>query len=442
MAQIDIKVNSVRSSNSRLKGITSDLTDTQSRISSLRHAIDSQITSRQGIGANLSSMASSINEIEKRLNQLHNFVDNSVTQYEQADKQVNSQSQKLTEPPKKSFWESVGDFFGVVGDSIKGFGTGLWDVVVSTVEGIWNIITHPVETFKGLVHVIQHPVETAKGIWDAIKTSWNEDVINGDAESRGNWFGRAFGEIALAVVGTKGVDKAVKLTKGAKAVDEVGGVRIVDEIVNHKTSDSIKTVLNENDYTPDTFVKLLDPDRQLTTTEMNAVKSIRDQIGIPPSGTTMAKVIPQSDIYNYLYNDYKGVRGFTAVEEHSSNLKTLEDNYEGARLDYNNSAFKLTHGVDGISQSTGAPDKFFGIIEYRLDDPKQLSIPDWAPKPDSYPYTGRGFTGSKEVVLPEYYQEARSFVDGDILKIVDANNGTTTTQFIYDADVGNWIPLK
>nr|WP_309100501.1 TNT domain-containing protein [Fredinandcohnia onubensis] len=230
MAQIDIKVNSIRSSNSRLKGITSDLSDTQSRISSLRHAIDSQITSRQGIGVNLSSMASSIQEIEKRLNQLHNFVDNSVAQYEQADKQVNSQSQKLTEPPKKSFWESVGDFFGVVGDSIKGFGTGLWDVVVSTVEGIWNIITHPVETFKGLVHVIQHPVETAKGIWDAIKTSWNEDVINGDAESRGNWFGRAFGEIALAVVGTKGVDKAVKLTRGAKTVDEVGGVRIVSGV--------------------------------------------------------------------------------------------------------------------------------------------------------------------------------------------------------------------
>ncbi|MEI2401156.1 hypothetical protein, partial [Paenibacillus phytohabitans] len=123
MAQIDIKMNNVRSSNSRLKGITSDLTDTQSRISGLRHSIDSRITSRQGIGANLSSMASSIHDLEKRLNRLHSFVDNSVTQYEQADKRVNSNSKKLTEPPKKSFWESVGNFFGVVGDSIKGFAT-------------------------------------------------------------------------------------------------------------------------------------------------------------------------------------------------------------------------------------------------------------------------------------------------------------------------------
>ncbi|THE10570.1 DUF4237 domain-containing protein [Bacillus timonensis] len=252
MAQIDIKVNSVRSSNSRLKGITSDLTDTQSRLSSLRHAIDSQITSRQGIGANLSSMASSIHDLEKRLNQLHSFVDNSVARYEQADKQVNSHSQKLTEPPKKSFWESVGDFFGVVGNSVKGLATGLWDVGVDTVKGIWNIITHPVETFKGLVHVIQHPVETAKGIWDAIKTSWNEDVVNGDAESRGHWFGRAFGEIALAIVGTKGVDKAVKLTKGAKVVDEVGGVRVVtgvDDLLKKSTCppDVLNTYLQKID---------------------------------------------------------------------------------------------------------------------------------------------------------------------------------------------------
>ncbi|RFB15389.1 DUF4237 domain-containing protein [Bacillus sp. HNG] len=264
MAQIDIKVNSVRSSNSRLKEITSDLTDTQSRLSSLRYTIDSQITSRQGIGANLSSMSSSIHALEKRLSQLHSFVDTSVARYEQADKQVNSNSQKLTEPPKKSFWESVGDFFGVVGNSVKGFATGLWDVGVDTVKGIWNIITHPVETFKGLVHVIQHPVETAKGIWDAIKTSWNEDVINGDAESRGNWFGRAFGEIALAIVGTKGVDKAVKLTKGVKVVDEVGGVRVVDDV------EKINSVEKSSKVTGEIFTKGYKPqphERDITRTE-------------------------------------------------------------------------------------------------------------------------------------------------------------------------------
>jgi predicted ribonuclease toxin of YeeF-YezG toxin-antitoxin module len=92
------------------------------------------------------------------------------------------------------------------------------------------VITHPIETFKGLVYVVQHPVETAKSIRESIKSSWNNDVVNGDADSRSNWFGRAFGEVALAVVGTKGVDKAVKLTKGVKVVEEAGEVRIVDGI--------------------------------------------------------------------------------------------------------------------------------------------------------------------------------------------------------------------
>ncbi|WP_010677570.1 YwqJ-related putative deaminase [Bacillus timonensis] len=322
MAQIDIKVNSVRSSNSRLKGITSDLTDTQSRISSLRHTIDSQITSRQGIGVNLNSMASSIHDIEKRLNQLHSFVDTSLSSYEQADKQVNANSQKLTEPPKKSFWESVGDFFGVVGNSIKGFGTGLWDVVVSTVEGIWNIITHPVETFKGLVNVIQHPIETAKGIWDAIKTSWNEDVINGDAESRGNWFGRAFGEIALAVVGTKGVDKAVKLAKGTKVVDEVGGVRVVDDVGSNKkdTLDSNKGITENNGKNVSRIEYLRNKYGQFTPDELNYRINLRGESmnelqKLKDSGISKKKMGPAfagvydktTGKYYFSVNDFDGV---------------------------------------------------------------------------------------------------------------------------------------
>lgn len=50
-------------------------------------------------------------------------------------------------------------------------------------------------------------------MWDAIVESWDSQVINGDAESRGKFFGRAFGEVALALVGTKGVDKAVKVRR-------------------------------------------------------------------------------------------------------------------------------------------------------------------------------------------------------------------------------------
>jgi hypothetical protein len=76
-----------------------------------------------------------------------------------------------------------------------------------------------------------------------------------------------------------------------------------------------------------------------------------------------------------------------------------------------------------------------------LSEPSQLTIPRWEPEPDSYPYTGRGFTGSKEIVLPEYYQQERPFVHGDKLKIIDANTGEVTTTFIYDKKL-KWITLE
>lgn len=169
--------------------------------------------------------------------------------------------------------------------------------------------------------------------------------------------------------------------------------------------------------------------------------SIRKEIGLPSADTLMCKVIPQSDIYKYLYNEYNGVRGFTAVSEHGANLTTLLDKYNGARLDYNNTSFKTTTGVDGISQSVGLPDKFYGTIDYKANDISKISIPDWAPKPDDYPYTGKGFTGSTDVVLPEYYQSARKFMNGDKFRILDSKTGDIVQQFIYDEKLG-WLELK
>lgn len=69
---------------------------------------------------------------------------------------------------------------------------------------------------------------------------------------------------------------------------------------------------------------------------------------------------------------------------------------------------------------------------------KQLSIPNWDPTPDNYPYTGRGFTGSREIILPEYYQSERGFTSGDILKIIEGDTGNTSITFVYDKRLG-WL---
>lgn len=98
-------------------------------------------------------------------------------------------------------------------------------------------------------------------------------------------------------------------------------------------------------------------------------------------------------------------------------------------------------GVDGISQSVGLPDKFYGTIEYKVNDVDKISIPDWKAKADDYPYTGKAFTGSTDVVLPEYFQESRKFVNGDVLNIIDSQSCQVIRKFKYNIKFG-WIDFN
>ena len=133
-------------------------------------------------------------------------------------------------------------------------------------------------------------------------------------------------------------------------------------------------------------------------------------------------------------NDTAGM----SVDEHSNTLKTLDEVFEGNRLDYDNTAFKIRSGVDGVSKSVGNADTVYGKITYILDDVDGIKVPTDFPIEDNFPYTGRGFTGSKNIVLPELVQDMRPFVDGDILGIYDAKTGVLTQQFVYDSDLG-WL---
>ncbi|WP_455717617.1 pre-toxin TG domain-containing protein [Anaerosporobacter sp.] len=218
-------------------------------------------------------------------------------------------------------------------------------------------------------------------------------------------------------------------------LDEVDGVGYKDI-----TSLEVKTVIEKNGLSVEEFSKLLDPNRMLTPQELQFVDKVRADIGLPEVGTVMNKTIPQSDIYNYLYNEnYSGVRGFVSVDEHSSSLSTLDDVFEGNRLDYNNTEFKVGNGVDGVSQSVGNADTVYGKITYVLEDADEVKVPTDFPTAENAPYTGRGFTGSKNIVLPELVQENRKFITGDTLSIHDSVTGNTISQFIYDKKLGIWI---
>lgn len=111
-------------------------------------------------------------------------------------------------------------------------------------------------------------------------------------------------------------------------------------------------------------------------------------------------------------------------------------------MDYNNTLFKIGYGVDGVSKYGGAPDTVYGKITYILDDEGSVNLPTSVPTPDNAPYTGRGFTGSKNIVLPEIYQNDVGFKTGDLLGIFDSKTGDIVTQFCYDKKLGEWILLE
>ncbi|WP_299091282.1 hypothetical protein [uncultured Metabacillus sp.] len=54
----------------------------------------------------------------------------------------------------------------------------------------------------------------------------------------------------------------------------------------------------------------------------------------------------------------------------------------------------------------------------------------------------RGLTGSKEIVLPEYYQEARKFVEGDMMYIRNSKTGEPVFKFIFDGDTKSGVQFN
>ncbi|MEY8701307.1 T7SS effector LXG polymorphic toxin [Streptococcus ferus] len=103
-----------------------------------------------------------------------------------------------------------------------------------------------------------------------------------------------------------------------------------------------------------------------------------------------------------------------------------------------------------VSKGTAAMAKNYGWVKSGTTltlalvnaktDFDQLKIPFEEASPDNYPFTGRGFTGSKEIVLPEYKMlDEHHFVEGDTIGIFDSKTGDMVEQYIYDGDSETWL---
>ncbi len=136
----------------------------------------------------------------------------------------------------------------------QNFFGGLYDAGKSTVTGLVNAVTNPVQTIGQIQNAVIHPINTGTAIWNGISTSFNENVINGDANSRARFAGVALGEVALAVVGTKGMGKTVDVLKGTDAANVV--YKANTAVTGNKLAFSIC-------FTGETLVMTANGDKQL-----------------------------------------------------------------------------------------------------------------------------------------------------------------------------------
>lgn len=133
------------------------------------------------------------------------------------------------------FWDQVGEGLADFGegtvDVVKGSGIGVYDALKDTAVGIKDTVLHPDEAIESVIYTVRNPIDTTKHLSNAIATSFERDMINGDAESRAHWVSYALGTVAGSVAGTKGLGAVTKTgvatTKaGAKAA--TGKIKGVD----------------------------------------------------------------------------------------------------------------------------------------------------------------------------------------------------------------------
>ena len=196
------------------------------------------------------------------------------------------------------------------------------------------------------------------------------------------------------------------------------------------TSPEIKAKINKAGYSLEDFSNLVDADTTLSAKTDAFVKAVRKEIGIPAPKTKMNKTIPTEFVESYLSGERNSFAGFVSVDEHSKSLTTLPEIVEGNRLDYPNTPFDLEKN------------KTYAKISFFLDEADKLDIPFGELDNASYPFTGRGFTGSKNIILPEYKLiEERNFMDGDLITIFESKSGNPIRQYKYIENKG-WKLIK
>ncbi|MED4130160.1 LXG domain-containing protein [Shouchella miscanthi] len=134
--------------------------------------------------------------------------------------------QACVAPPVEQDVDEGGGWLKATFNFFKGLGSGAVNAVGDAVEGVVNLVTDPIGVYNDTVEFIGAIVDDPALVKEIATELWNtfqDDMINGDAQSRGEWTGYALGLIGTAVVGDKGVSKIANASRVSTA-GRIGGV--------------------------------------------------------------------------------------------------------------------------------------------------------------------------------------------------------------------------
>ncbi|RIW34308.1 hypothetical protein D3H55_10050 [Bacillus salacetis] len=166
--------------------------------------------------SSLSSLEKQVHSMTQEITQLQTiFQEGKIGIIEKNKKMILDESSFLTKLSElASVWlsQKSSQFLG----TLEGSFFAIVDIVSGLADSLIALFTDPIGLFKGAINTVLHPIDTAKYIWNDLKQSYEEDVVNGDIRSRARYSSYAETYIAASIFGTRGVDKVSIVGKAGK----------------------------------------------------------------------------------------------------------------------------------------------------------------------------------------------------------------------------------
>ena len=197
----------------------------------------------------------------------------------------------------------------------------------------------------------------------------------------------------------------------------------------------------------------------LTPEQARIVHDVRHAVTLEPD-TVVSKVLPENVARQYLDNltttpdgrpfDPNNVGGFVARQSDVAGMNSPAELYDGLALGYDNTPFTPSdQRIYSMRFDAGNTGDY--SIPFGGNNPGSSPINDFGggssginerPTHSAPPFTGTGFTGSNEHVVPEFTRNPRAQIpEGAAIYEIDAS-GNERVVGIYGGPDQGWIPVN